>query len=314
MCKIKLWWKIVRASYLGLTLAALMFFYAVASTPAAAQPANQRKLVFDALMSAVDKSRERVQRAIQEAEMLNITLPENITTLHAEALDVVEEALNLSNTGLYEEACKKAIEAMQKLKEVLQIVEGLPIQRGREAEELNATGEAIGLREAIDRAYNFSATIGVLADRSAEQGYNVSLIQGAIDEASSYLTNASALLDQGLVSEAAKKLAEARKMLDLAIAELHGLTRAIKTKQVEELVEKLEKRVEAMQERVARVVEKVPAPVGEVVNKSLMHILSKMPALKKTLQVKELEELQRKFERLKENVEGLEGRGKAFHE
>ena len=298
----------------GVLLVALLTIAALTATPAVAQPSDPYEAKYNMLLKVVDNVKDKIEDSLKVLEEFNVTLPGNISSAYSAALELVEEAVNLSAVGTYEEAVDKLLTALKELKDVFKAVEEIVEQYEGAEEVADAAERFIGLRVAIERAYNFSYKIELLANASAEEGYNVSSILALLAEARELLANASALLDEGAVSDAAKTLAAARKLLGLAMAELHKLTKDIKVKRVGKIIAKIEKELEDVRKRVIQALDKVPEPIKAMLNKTLMQIMNKTLCVKKTLEVKEIAKLMKELKTFKKGVEDLEKQAKKQEE
>ncbi len=205
------------------------------------------------LLKILEKSETQVKKILERMEREGIPIPEASREKFEEGLSLVQEAIQLRDQADYGEADEKAVDAMEEFEEALKIAgeEAPP-----ETSDIEAAAEkAIGLKRAIERAYNFADKVEALANKA--QG-DVTTIRENIKEAKNHLKNAEAFQRAGEPDEAARELARARGILGRSMGEVHKISKGFKGKKAENFLKQTEKRLSKLEEKNEKLLQNVP--------------------------------------------------------
>jgi len=201
------------------------------------------------LLSLVERSRERVEEAIEELESEGIEVPDDAEESIELGFTALEEALRLLGDGDYSEAIEKGHEALQHFGNALRILrEALPDEAP--ASVRAQTEKAQGLRNAIDRAYAFVDKVNATAERLEEAGYAVPDIEANLTDAKAHLEAAAELVDEDIAA-AARELAAANGILGRTMGMLHSeAVRTYKAWKAERFLEQVDMRIDGLEEKI----------------------------------------------------------------
>lgn len=184
-----------------------------------------------------------------------------------------------------------------------------------EEETVEAAAErAIGLKEAIKRAYLFIEKIKAARARLEERDFEVQDIDEYLTDAEDLLDEATTYLDPESfdVDDAAQKLAKARGILGRTMGLLHSTARKeVKAMKAERFLEHLESRIQSLEEKINRLQKHLTKGQGVL---TALHI-TKM----KLLRIREhlaagnvedaIDDLEDAVEEIDGEVDELNGRG-----
>ena len=264
----------------------------------------------EGLLSLIENSREQVEAAFDELEAEEIDVPEGAMDSYEQGVEAAEEALQLMEEGKYSAAYAKALQALQRFRIALHLIQVIGPERPTEDTEEEAE-RAIGLKEAIERAYEFLERFNGTADRLFEEGYDVEEIRTNLEEANYILGEAEELLDLGDIDGATQILAEARGILGRTTGLLHSTAKRVKSVKTERFLEHVESRIQSVEESVNRLRHHISE--GQVVLNSLKNTRTKLWKIRSRLAAGEVEdvvdELDDTVGEIDDEVDELNGRG-----
>ena len=205
------------------------------------------------MLQIVEKAKERVNEIFYVLARQGIPIPKVAQEKLNKASAMVEEAAKMLEAGDVKSAERSALEAIKSIDKAARY---LP-QRAEEALEERARG----IRQAIDKTYEFVKKVEALVNRAKGRGYDPAKVETALSQARSFLKDAKSLLKEGKVEEAAKMLGEARRSI------ANGLRSAVKAFEPErkqmakKYVERAIERLSTLEERLSKL------PVSEAVVK-----------------------------------------------
>lgn len=219
----------------------------------------------DQLLSMLETRKEEVEVLFDNLDDDDKEIPEEAEETFELAEEAAEEARELYEEGNCTAASEKATDALNLYHEAAELaLEAEPQITSKELEDDDDGDEeadrAVGLYEAISRAYRFLERVNETTDRLKEKGYNVSEVREMLIEANSTLTEAESLLEQGNITGAADKKAAARQMLGRAMGLLHSMYRGDRVEKASKFLEKTEKRLQRMEERVLGILSGLTVP------------------------------------------------------
>jgi len=202
------------------------------------------------LLSLVEGSREEVESLIDELGAEDIEIPDGVNESVELGFTALEAALELLADGNYSGAIEEAPQALQHFGSALRLLqEVLPEETSSAGAE---TERALGLRVAIERAYEFIDKIEATADRLEEAGYEVPEIEAYLTEARAHLEAAEGLLDEDSEA-AAQELAEARGILGRTMGLVHSMAkREVKAMKTERFLEQVNMSIHSLEEKIDR--------------------------------------------------------------
>ncbi|MFQ6085820.1 MAG: YfdX family protein [Candidatus Bathyarchaeia archaeon] len=196
------------------------------------------------LLQLCSRSEERARETMEEARGRGVSVSTEAENRFQEGNRLRLEAEAAFQGGDYAKCVNLSLEAMHQYKASLRIV----MESWTETEVETEQDRAIGLNVAIERAEVFIDRLSTMATKAEELGYDVTEIRGILQEASSHLDTARALLADGDASGAAQELGEARQTLSGVIGELNRSTKGEKRNRVERFIENTERLIGNLRE------------------------------------------------------------------
>jgi len=223
-----------------LTLVLSMTFTVL--NPALALTNGDQKKKAETLLNILDNDNTSIIEAFSKLDAQNITVP-NAETKYNEGLEHAEKAFRLMNEENFSEASIEAVEAMQKFKDTLRILEDAsPV----EPTETEVTAEdAISLKANITRAIEHARRLENLTAKAATAGYITVAIEKTLSEVKQHLENATRKLYTLNLDGAAEELCIAKTLLDKLKQPFDKLTNLVKASNTEKYLEEAEIRVSA---------------------------------------------------------------------
>lgn len=225
-----------------------------------------------ALLNLAEASGKRSEAMLEGLEARNLTVPEEAWVRLEEGFTLLEEAKELFDTGDYEEALKKAKDAMDAFRDAVDL--GFKDMRAELPEEVE---KAMGIRTAVETAFKFADKIEEVAEAAAEEGFNVTELLQRVYDAKEILSEALTHLEEGNVSEAAVLLGEARKLLGTSMAEAAKTTvKRVKLKMVERVLNKTERGFKVIRKSLERALGVLPLENRGEVERILDEVLEEL--------------------------------------
>ena len=223
-----------------LTLVLSMTFTVL--NPTLALTNGDQKKKAETLLNILDNDKTSIIEAFSKLDAQNITVP-NAETKYNEGLEHAEKAFRLMNEENFSEASIEAVEAMQKFKDTLRILEDAsPV----EPTETEVTAEdAISLKANITRAIEHARRLENLTAKAATAGYITVAIEKTLSEVKQHLENATRKLYTLNLDGAAEELYIAKTLLDKLKQPFDKLTNLVKASNTEKYLEEAEIRVSA---------------------------------------------------------------------
>ncbi len=231
--------------------------------------AREEEVKSEKIFKILEKSKIQIETIFNKLEEENASIPKTSRDKFNEGIILGNEVIQLREHGNFEIANEKAIEAMDKYEDALQIAdEELPSDS---LEEEGVVQKAIGLENAIDRAYYFAEKIDDLALKAEEEGHSISIIRENIEDAETHLETAEAFLESGETNEAARELAKARGILGRSMGGIHKISKDIKGKKAVNFLKQSEKRLGKLAEKIEKSLSNVPPEAKTEVVEALQH-------------------------------------------
>jgi tetratricopeptide (TPR) repeat protein len=205
-----------------------------------AQTKDPQKQKAETLINILENNNTSIVLAFSKLEEKNISVPE-AQTAYNEGLAYANEAVSLMNQEKFSEACNKAVEAMQKFEETLQLIETvLP----SDPTGIEATAEeAISLKANITRAVKYVQQLESLAEKAAKAGYNTLAIEKQLGEIKQHLENATQKLRALNLEGATEELNLAKTLVDELTEYVARLTNRVTATNSERYLQEAEVRV-----------------------------------------------------------------------
>ena len=173
-------------------------------------------------------------------------LPQASLYNYNQALVLAAESESLSQLGNYSEANEKIVQALQKLKEALRIVDAtIPWQQTVTEISLERAAQ---LRSAISRYRGQLQRIENLTRLAASVGYNTTILEDRIQTINNLLYNAANNVEQKYFEAALENLAEAKIISDRILSAVNNLATSLKIQRIEEYINKTQERLNAIRE------------------------------------------------------------------
>jgi len=296
----------------GLTLLMLAMlsvssFSAFAFSDQSTETTDDCELASD-LLALVNTSREKAEAIIQGMEDEGTEIPEEAIRALEKGDEFLEEALELMDDGDCKQASAKLTVALQHYGKAAQKA----LEAGEEHEEEEHEEEAekaIGLREAIERAYSFLEKVNETAADFEEKGINVTEVRNLLLEANQTLTQAENELDDGNFTVADELKSSAREMIGQAMGLLQSMNKGNKAEKAEEFLEKTKERLQELLDKLNEILGNLDLPPEAVegINEAFTNAQDKLQVIKDLIRTGDLEDaLDELDEVLEESGEALE--------
>jgi hypothetical protein len=196
------------------------------------------------LVSLVQKANATVVEIFSQLEAKGKTIPTSSLNQYNQAIVLAEEARSLYQEGKYSEADTKVIEALQNLKEALNIVYTTYPEQPTET-EINLE-RAVLLKSSISRYMEQLQLVENQTRLATEMGYNTTKVDAEIQIIKSLLDNALNYIDQKRFESALDSLAEAKVLADRLLTFLNNFADNLQIQRVETYINKTETRLDTI--------------------------------------------------------------------
>ncbi len=213
----------------------------VASESTEADDGNKTRIRTEKMIEIMEKAEAHVSEVFARMGDRGVEIPDAAKESFERGLNLSESAVLAFNEGQVEEAEEDAIAAMNEFKVSMRLLAGANVTASAPV--------ARGLEQAINRTRIFIERLEGIAEKADIQGYNTTDIWARIDKANKILDNATELLDEGEVNLAARKIGEAKRVVTGLIGELNIITKAQKSKKMNDFVDKTLERLTDMEEK-----------------------------------------------------------------
>jgi len=223
------------------TLSALV----LASTQASLQktPAEEKT---EALFSLFQNANATVQQVFRQLESDGETVPQASLNAYNQAQALVAESESLMQAGNYSEADGKIVEAFQKLKDAVRIVdETVPEQQTETEINLERTFQ---LKSSISRYTEQLQRIENLTRFAASVGYNTTTLEDKISTIKDLLETASKNIEQQRFEAAQENLAEAKNLSDRILNTINSFAADLKITRIATYINQTQQRLDAIRE------------------------------------------------------------------
>jgi archaellum component FlaC len=237
--------KVATVMLLTLILAMVLVYL----NPTLAQSNQEQKQKAETLINILDPVNASITEAKDRLASQKIPVPQAAETEYNEGVAHAEEAANLLNIEHYAAASAEAVEAMQKFKDTLLILqEASPT----EPTETEATAEGvINLKANITRAYEYIERVENLTVKARTAGYNTTDIDDKILLVKEHLENATDELDALNLNGATQQLQDAKNVLEELKEFYIRLVNRVKLVNTRRYLEEIAKRVNETKTNIA---------------------------------------------------------------
>lgn len=218
--------------------------FALASTQASLQQNPEGKT--QDLFSLFQSANATISQVFRQLEADGETVPQASINAYNQALVLAGESESLMQTGDYSEANSKLVEALQKLKESLRIVdETVPQQPTQTEINLERT---VQLRSSISRYREQLQRIENLTRIATSAGYNTTTLQEKISAIKNLLETASTNVEQQHFEQASENLAEAKTLSDRILTAINNFAADLKITRITAYINQTQQRLDAIRE------------------------------------------------------------------
>ena len=249
--------------------------------------ASEEDVKSEEILKILEISKIQIETILNKLKEESASIPETSRDKFKEGITLSNEAIQLREQGNFEKANEKAIEAMEKYEDALQIADEGLLPDSLEEEEV--AQKAIGLENAIDRAYYFADKIDDLALKVEGEGHSITTIKENIENAETHLETAKAFLESGEIDEAARELAKARGILGRSMGGIHKISKDIKGKKTDNFLKQSEKRLSKLEEKIEKSLSNVPSEDKIEVVAALQHARNRILEIKERIESGEVD-------------------------
>jgi predicted nucleic acid-binding Zn-ribbon protein len=218
----------------------------LASTTAFVQDSTGTKDKSEKLFSLLQKANVTVVEILRQFKADGKIIPQASINEYNQALILAEESRSLLQAGSYSEADGKIVQALQKLKEALEIVYTTIPEQPTETEI--ALERTVQLKSSINRYYEQLHRIENLTRRAANVGYNTTTLEAKIQTIKSLLNQALSNINQNRFETASNSLADAKTLIERISSSLNNFAVDLKIQRIETYINQTETRLDAIRE------------------------------------------------------------------
>ncbi len=216
------------------------------TTAAPLSAATDTKSKTETLFSLLQKANATVTEILDNLKTKGVTIPQTSLNNHQQAITLANEAENLLQTGNYQEASGKTLQALQKLKETLRTAHSTTDEQPTPIE--TNTERANRIRSAISRLEEQLQQLTNLANAAPTAGYNTSTIDPQIENAKELVKKATNYLDQKNLASAERNLAQAKTIIDNLVSYANSLASNLKTQRLATYITQTEIRLSTIED------------------------------------------------------------------
>ena len=166
----------------------------------------------------------------------------------------------------------------------LLVIPGFGMAMGEESPTDNPEeNAAVGLRCAIDRAYNFIEKINATVERLGDEGYVVQDVEDNLTDAELHLEGAETLLDSLEFEAAAQEFSVARMTMGGTMGWLHSTAKKVKLTRTERFMEQFQRQIQNVNGTLLRLRERLGAGVTAGVRGVLTSSMNRLQQLRRRM-------------------------------
>ena len=261
------------------------------------------------LLDLFDKANSTLYNALITVEGRGATLPEVVWANFDKGLETAKEAVTKRDAENYAEARAKALEALQRLRDVaLEVGDDLDQV---ETEDEHEARIAAGIEGAVDRIKARISILQVMAENAEAQGIDASKIVERLGNVTELLTRIKGHIEEGDIDEAADDMGVSQQEFGKAMAALEPVVDTYKAGQAASFLDKVEKRLSTILEMISSTIgglnipEQVKALIMEHVTQGIQTAQSKIAEARTHLQEGDVDDAMPVLDELGEVVPGL---------
>jgi tetratricopeptide (TPR) repeat protein len=261
------------------------------------------------LLDLFEKANNTLYNALVTVEDRGVALPEVVWANFDRGLETAKEAVAKRDAENYAEAKQKALEAMQRLRDVaLDVGDDLDQV---ETEDEHEARIAAGIEAAADR---INARIGILqaiAENAEAQGIDASKITERLGNVTELLNRIKEHIEQGDIDEAADDMGMSQQEFGKAMAALKPVVDTHKADQAASYLDNVEERLSTILDMINSTLSELPIPepvkdlIMQQVDQALQTAQSKIAEARAHLQEGDVEDIMPVLDELREVVPGL---------
>jgi len=211
----------------------------------ASLPQTQAEKTQD-LFELFQNANATITQVFRQLETKGETIPQASLIAYNQALVLAGESESLMQTGNYSEANSKIVEALQKLKDALTIVDETVPEQPTET-EINLE-RTVQLRSSIRRYSEQLQRIENLTRLAASVGYNTTTLEEKIQTIKNLLDTASKNVKQQRFEQASENLAEAKNLGDRILNAVNSFAADLKIQRITAYINQTQQRLDAIRE------------------------------------------------------------------
>ena len=226
---------------LPLVVVTLFVFVLSSSQASLQQPLSEKTQDLFLLLQNANAS---ISRIFQQLKADGETIPQASQYEYNQALVLAEESEILLKAGKYSEATIKIIQALQKLKETLRIIDEVVTWQQTEA-DLDLE-RVVQLKSSMNRYYEQLERIENLTRFAASVGYNTTNLENMIQTIRNLLETASTNIEQKHFEMASENLDEAKAIGIQTINAISNFADNLKIQRIKTYIDKTHDRLDAI--------------------------------------------------------------------
>ena len=205
------------------------------------------EMLAETLIEQAEDAKNNVEDAFDELEDEGVEIPSEANSSYLQGIEYLDMAKADFDEGNYTGASDMAFEAIQSFGDAFERVQGLtPVEPDVDDDDDgdDETGDPERLAVAIERAYVYWERLNETVTRLAGEGFNVTRVMEALDEAKGHLDMASMYQEEGNHTAAVREFTAARSSLGRIHGFIESTVKKRKEKQTEQFMEQFQRRVE----------------------------------------------------------------------
>ena len=270
----------------------------------------------ESLIEQAEDARDNVEDAFDELENEGVEIPSGANSRYLQGIEYLDMAKEVFDEGNYTGASEEAFEAIQLFGDAFEKVQDLtPVEPDDDDDDEgdDETGNPERLAVAIERAYAYWGKINETVTRLSGEGFNVTRVVEALDEAKGHLDMASMYQEEGNHTAAVREFRAARASLGRIHGFIESKIKERKEKQTEQFLNQFQRRVKKITGVLEGLQESLEAGKTQRVQAVLRSTAQKLLRLSNSLAGGDLEEVLDEMEdavdELEDGIDELNGEG-----
>jgi tetratricopeptide (TPR) repeat protein len=268
----------------------------------------------DTLIDQAENAKDTVEDAFDELGDEDVEIPTEANSSYLQGIEYLEMAMEDFDAGNYTEASENAFEAIQLFGDAFERVQGPDQVESDDVDDADGeTGSPESLAVAIERAYAYWEKINEAVTRLGGEGFDVTNVVEAMDEANGHLVMASMYQEEGTHTDAVREFTAARTSLGRTHGYIQSKIKERKEKQTEQFLAQFQRQVDKVTDVLEGLQESLEAGKTQRVQAVLRSTAQKLLRISERLGGEDIEgildDVEDAMDELEDGIDDLDGEG-----